>query len=588
MKILVRLSIIIILLGFSGKIISQNDLVHPMYYFSHDQNMWGPDWAYGIQVDHTFFDVNIDESWGFSEIEEVFGQQFGVGMEMGILAILRSSFEAHGFYTGSFSLDYPLEVTLDFPEDYTFNYGGPAEIHTSYEVTEGWALETVFPPVGVITLDLEYQFDPFMDILVCVFSCDTIHLIPASVSVPHTIDTLFHINAETEYCIYPCYVGDEFQFCHDYELPIDIDFTDLVGFNFEAHVDLPNVTTEDYIQEGTNCLIAQGEDPYMLVELDVIGFLYVMAGFIPEPEGPQIQQALDFLNDTLSYPISTPLGDITFQIEYSLLSVYFIIANTLNQDIYFCPTIWATLDFPVEMPFIVTDPTNGDAEVLSGFNDTVTMAVGNDLTITYPCHDWDSMYVGVRYNIQPTIRNHTWDSIAFSFVIEALSANIWIELPFKSGIAQTEIPEFKLPISTDDSIKSPPISMAAYYENEDFVTTTAKDIGPWEIGPLFEWTISLGYVPVTWFDQTWELMHFEEDLIFPGTYIKPYDKSEVNALLFTDGAYCHGQPYGYIYAEAQNGIEPYDFEWSTGQLTYDLYTDTDSIYGVPGFYTVTI
>ena len=83
-------------------------------------------------------------------------------------------------------------------------------------------------------------------------------------------------------------------------------------------------------------------------------------------------------------------------------------------------------------------------------------------------------------------------------------------------------------------------------------------------------------------------MHFEEDIVFPGTYIKPYDKSEVNALLFTDGAYCYGDPYDYVYAEAQNGIEPYDFEWSTGDLTYDLYTDTDSIYAIPGFYTVTI
>jgi len=592
MKTLTRLTIFLVLILISARAVTQNDLVHPMLYTSHDQNMWGPDTAYGINVDHTFFDITIDESWGFSEVEEFLGQQFGVGMDLGIFAMLRSSFEAHGFYTGSFSLDYPVEVTLDFPEDYPapdyVSYGGPATIKTSYEVTDGWNLETSFPPVGVITLDLEYQFDPFMDILICVFSCDTIHLIPASVEVPHTIDTLFHINAETEYCIYPCYVGGEFQFCHDYELPIDIDFTDLVGFEFEAHVDLPNVETEDYIEPGTNCLIAQGDDPYMDVSLDVIGFLYVMAGFIPPPEGPQIQEAIDFLNDTISYPISTPLGDIVFQIEYSLLSVYFIITNTLNQDIYFCPTIWATLDFPLEVPYAVNDPNNGYLEVESGFSDTVTLAVGNDITITYPCHDWDSLYVGVKYNIQPTIRNHTWDSIAFSFVIEALSADITIITPFKSQIAPAVMPEFILPLASNQPIKSPPIPYAGYYETETDIKGGDKDIGPWHIGPLFEWTISLGYVPVTWFDQTWELMHFEEDLVFPGQYIRPYDKSEVNALLFTNGAYCHGQPYGYVYAEAQNGVEPFDFEWSTGDLTYDLYTDTDSIYGIPGFYTVTI
>jgi gliding motility-associated-like protein len=575
--------IFLILTLFSLGLFAQNDLVHPMYYFSHDQNMWGPDSAYGIDVDHTFFDVEIDESWGFSEVEEFLGQQFGVGMDLGIYAMLRSSFEAHGFYTGYFSLDYPIEVTLDFPEDYTFNYGGPATIGSSYEVTSGWALETSFPPVGVITLDLEYEFDPFMDIVVCVFGCDTINLIPAGVSVPHTLDTLFHINAETEYAIYPCYTGGQFGFCHDYELPIDIDFTDLVGFNFEAHVDLPNVETEDYIEPGTNCLIAQGEDPYMDITLDVIGFLYVMAGFIPPPEGPQIQEAIDFLNDTISYPLETPIGDIVFQVEYSLLTVDFVVQNSLNQDIFFCPTIWATLDFPVEMPWSVTDPTNGDLEVDNGFGDTVTFAVGNDLTIEYPCHDWDSMYIGVRYNIQPTIRNHTWDSIAFSFVIEALSASISIITPFKSMIAPATMPPFRLPIDADIPPESPEIQYAGYYDDSE-----AKDIGPWDIGPFFEWTWNLGYVPVTWFDETWELMHFEEDIVFDGTYIKPYDKSEVNALLFTDGAYCYGQPYDYVYAEAQNGIPPYDFEWSTGTTNYDYVTDLDSIYAVPGFYIVTI
>ncbi|MCK9498333.1 MAG: gliding motility-associated C-terminal domain-containing protein [Bacteroidales bacterium] len=589
MKYFIKILYLFSLLAFGLNTFGQNNtLQHEMYYYSHDQNMWGPDDAYGIDVNHTFFDVDINENWGFSQISEFLGQQFGVGMNVGIIALLRSTFEAHGFYTGSFSLDYPIKTTLDFPEDFSFNYGGPATIHTSYEVTDDWSLETSFPPVGVITLDFEYEFNPFMNIVVCVFSCDTIYLIPPSVSIPHTLDTLFHINGETQYCVYPCYVGDQFAFCHDYELPVDVSFTDLVGFVFEAHVDLPFVETEDYIEPITNCLIAKGEDPYMLVELDVLGFLYVMAGYIPEPEGPQIQQAIAFLNDTIQYPINTPLGDIIFQIEYSLLSVYLNITNTLHQDIYFCPTIWLTLDFPVEMPYVVTDPQNANAEVESGFGDTITMAVGNDLTITYPCHDWDSMYVGVKYNIQPTIRNHTWDSIAFSFVIEALRASISIITPFKSQIAGDIIPSFELPTDSEKPIISEQIFMGEYYQDEDFVQGLEKDIGPWDIGPLFEWTISLGYVPVSWFDQTWELMHFEEDIVFPGTYIRPYDKSEVNSLLYTEQAFCYGESYGYIYAEAQNGVAPYDFQWSTGQLTQNSFVDTDSIYGIPGYYTITV
>lgn len=560
-----------------------------MWYSSYDQNMWGPDWAYGIDVEQPIFDVNIDESWGFTEVTDILGMQLGVGFEVGIQAILASTFEAHGFYTGEFDLDYPIETHLDFPEDYTFDYGGPATIYTDYEVTDGWNLETEFPPVGVITLDFEYMFNPDMNIIVCVFGCDTIELIPAAVALPYTLDTLFHINGETQYCIFPCYVDGQFQFCHDWELPIDVDFTDLVGFNFEAHITLPYVETEDHIELESNCLIAQGDSMYLYVHLDVLGFLYVMAGYIPAPEGPQIQEAIDFLNDTISYPIETPLGEVIFQIEYSLLQVNLLLRNYLHQDIYFCPTIWGTFSFPIPLEYVVNNPDDGST-VETGFNDSVRMAIGNDLTITYPCHGWDSMYVAVQYNIQPTIRNHTWDSMAFALLIEALEVNITIITPFKATYGDAEMPEFKLPTyisgnaDLPEPIKCPPIEMSSYYAyNED----DPKDFGPWTIGPLFVWEIPLGYIPLTWFDETWELEHFQEDIVFPGTYIKPYDKSEVNALLYAS-SYCYGDPYSYVHAEAQNGVPPFTYTWSTGDITYNTYSDVDSIFAPPGYYLVTI
>lgn len=576
-----------------------NTLYHEMHYYSHEQNMWGPDSAYGIDINHTFFDIEIDESYGFSEITEFFGQQFGVGFQGGIYALLASTFEAYGFYTGSFDLDYPIQTIMEFPEHDSFDYGGPATIHTSYIVTDGWALDTEFPPVGVITLDFEYQFNPFMDIIVCVFSCDTIHLIPPGVQVPHTLDTLFHINGYTEYAVYPCYVGDQLQFCNSYELPIDVDLTDLVGFDFVIQVDLPYVETEAYIEEETNCLIAYGNDEYAFTKLDILGFIYVMAGYIPEPEGPAIQEAIDFLDGEFNFPISTPLGEIQIQIDYTLLSVYLNVTNTLVQEISFCPTIWATLSFPTHLEYVINDPLNGYAEVETGFSDTIVVAVGNDLTITYPCHGvepfLDSMYVGVQYNIQPTIRNHTWDSIAFSIVIEALTFDILIVTPFKSNYSDIEIPEFNLPndiiaLKNNQEVKAPVVNYSNIYKSiDDESDGEEKNIGPWSIGPLFEWTISLGYAPVTWFDQTWELMHFEEDIVFPGTYIKPYDKSEINALLYIQGnSYCYGEPSDFVFAEAQNGLPPFTFEWSTGHFTDWTDNDTDSIWAEPGFYMVTI
>ncbi|MFO7791121.1 MAG: hypothetical protein R6V32_11175, partial [Bacteroidales bacterium] len=188
---------VLFLLGKSV-LAQSNTLQHYIHYWAYEQNMWGPDSAYDIDVDYTFFDVNIDENWGFSEINSVFGQQLGVGFETGIESILSSTYTATGFETGSFDLDYPVEITLDFPIDDSFDYGGPATIHTSYDVEPGWSLETEFPPVGITTLDLEYMINPYMDFIVCVFGCDTTHLIPSNVSVPYSHDTLFHIDGTTD------------------------------------------------------------------------------------------------------------------------------------------------------------------------------------------------------------------------------------------------------------------------------------------------------------------------------------------------------------------------------------------------------
>jgi len=46
--------------------------------------MWGPDYAYGIDVDHTFLILTL-MNLGISQISEFLGQQFGVGMNVGIL-----------------------------------------------------------------------------------------------------------------------------------------------------------------------------------------------------------------------------------------------------------------------------------------------------------------------------------------------------------------------------------------------------------------------------------------------------------------------------------------------------------------------
>ncbi len=588
----------IILMLFSlTKVFAQDEnmLQHFIHYSAYDQNMWGPDSSYDIDVEHTFFDVNIDEEWGFTEITEVFGQEFGVGFVTGIDALLSSTYEAHGFNTGSFDLDYPVEITLDFPNDDSFVYGGPATISTWYDVQPGWDLTTHFPPVGVTTLDLEYMIDPYMDFVVCVFGCDTTHIIPPDMQVPYSLDTLFHINAlsDPNYSVYPCWEGGEFQFCHDYNDSIVIE--DWFDIGMTAWVTLPYVETEDHIDPESQCLIASGDSLYMNVHVDIIEFLHSMAGLIPPPDGDNIQAALEFLNDTIQYPFETPLGDVTANIAYELLGADFDVYNYMHQDISFCPTIWANLSFPISLPYEITDPDNGDALYEDGDNDTIAVPVGHDLTITYPCHGEspyeDSMYVGVEYDISPTITNHTWDSLAFVISIDALTVSISIETPFKKAIEADTLPGFTLPPVTGNTNEPIYAEAPAIYspgvELEDD-KNGAKDIGPWEIGPLLEWEIPIGSADLTWFHETWDMENFIQDTVFPGTYIVPFDKSELNLNMYiTQGSYCYGDTLGYIYAQATDSLAPLTYHWSTGETHTGIMHSLDSLNAAPGYYSVT-
>lgn len=585
---------ILLIFGATTLFAQENILQHNIHYSAYDQNMWGPDDAYGIDVEHTFFDVTIDENWGFTEITEIFGQEFGVGFQTGIFAYLRSTYEAHGFYTGSFDLDYPVEITLDFPNDFAFDFGGPATIHTSYIVDDGWDLSTEFPPVGVMTLDLQYQFNPFMDIIFCVFGCDTVNLIPSDVQVDNTTDTLFHLNGNPgeEYAVYPCWEGGSFHFCHDYDLPVVVE--DWFDIGMTAFVTLPYVETEDYVDTETNCLIAHGDSLYMNVNIDIIHFLHSAAGLIPPPDGETIQEALAFLADSIEYEIETPLGNITAVIDYELLGADFDVYNHMVQDIEFCPTIWAKLAFPLDLPYEITDPANGDFLYETGTEDTIHVPVGHDLTITYPCHEWDSMYIDVAYDISPTIRNHTWDSIAFVLTINALSVSITIETPFKKAIEPATLPEFTLPnvetntnqiISlTSPAVQSPGVSTGGENQNE----SQEKDIGPFEIGPLFSWEIPLGHADLTWFDETWEMENFIQDTAFPGTYIKPQPKSELQLNLFAPpGSYCYGDTINTIYAQVTDSLAPLTFMWSNGEIHTGMMDAIDSLEVEPGYYAVT-
>ncbi|NLA25052.1 MAG: hypothetical protein GX879_08815, partial [Bacteroidales bacterium] len=383
-----------------------NILTHDIHFSSYDQDMWGPGDAFSLDFDYNLFNIQFNENPSIDFITDIpVVGPVGVAWEAGFWAYLSSTFSMHGFTLGSIDIDYPVTITLDFPDHYSFDHGETILIETSYQVQDGWRLDSHFPTTGVIALDLRYGFGIYMDIIICVFDCETIPILPTlSVPInpthtdplPHDSIAIFYLNGETGEAAYPCM--DELTglptICNDVFLPIIID--DFFGIGLTGQIDIPYVETEDFLDPNTQCLTAHGSDPWLNFNLDILGFLSWIAGFIPPPEGPAIAEIIDIINGGTIEMELIPGVDVI--IEYYLLQMSLDMTSHLTQDLAFCPEIWVTLGFPTELPYSVLNPSAGNTVVDNGTAQDITFQVNNNLEITYPCYEYDSMPVTVAYD----------------------------------------------------------------------------------------------------------------------------------------------------------------------------------------------
>lgn len=611
-KKLLLITAVTLLFSIGATAQNENILIHEIPYSSHNQSMWGPGGAFNLELDYDLFNIAVQDGFSQSWIENILGSQWGIGVDMGIWMFLRSTFSIHGFTFGSVDVDYPVRITLDFPDHYSFDHGQTVTINSFYEVLPGWALDTHFPTAGIIALDLEYGFGLNFDIIVCAFDCETLPVIPTiSIPVnpystdplPHDSIAIFYLNGQTGEVVYPCIdpITGLPNLCEDDVLPIVI--PDFFGIGLTGEIDLPYVVTTDAYDPNTQCLTAHGNDEWLWFNLNIMQFLSFIAGFIPPPNGPAIQQAIDFLDGgTINYEI---LPGVNAVIEYFILHMDLHMSSYMTQDFSFCPTILATLRFATELPYTETDPSNGNQVVQQGTNDTITFIVNNDLNITYPCFGWDSMQVyDVTYHIIPTFTNHTWDSIAFDFILEAIFFQVTI--PTGGLFPITTIPSFCLPeIQVDNgdlgmsqtllycsnAYETPAVTLEEYLNPIDGTKgggMQTKDITfcfPTNCEPLISESWPLGYIPLTWFNQTWELQGFIQDTVFPGTWLYPLP--ELGIEITGQDVLCFGDTSGVISVTALNSSPNYTWEYSWGTVNTHA-GPTDQIIVPSGYYYVTL
>lgn len=557
-----------------------NDLSCDIHFDAQNRNMWGPEGEpFSLDFDYDIFwiEPSFNQSIGDIWEDPIFGSQWGAIVTIDFWSLLGSRFSMHGFQTGHVDVTYNAEINHNLPNDLSFNPGETITVESDWAPLPGWDLSTQFPTAGWVSLDFFIGIHFMVNAQICVGGCTDFSF---GINNPtHEYDSIniFYINTFTGEYNYPCVVNNIPQFCSGDFLPIII--PDFFNIGLTGYITIPYVETTDYLGSD-NCLHAHGDSAWWGFQLDIIQFLSQIATFIPPPAGTTISTILSYLNG--SYEI---IPGVT--ISWDLLSMEIGMDSHLTQDFTFCPDIKTRLTFPTPVSYTEVD-ANG-AIVTQGTNNIVVYNTGNDLNFTYPCWGWPNMPIQVDNIFGNNFTNHTWDSIAFWFHISVLTITVQIQLgPIDGAIAPLELPELILDVPTP--CPNNPDSICYTQISSDSLVTppvNTPDIDfSWSFGPLYENTFPLGYLPLTWFNQTWTLLPVI-DTICGIVNIIPNPEMQMD-LDFCTPLICWGDSTACINAIVQNGTPPFTYNWSTG-ISNTLNGRIDSLTNIPlGFYSVTV
>ncbi len=572
--------ILLFLFLFSGNLFSQTETsTWQVTWETHDQNMWGPNGSpFTMDTTINLFDVNEADVVSAGEIVNIFGGDFGAMLNIDYWLRLGSNFSIHGFTTGSVDVTYPTTIHLVYPDSMQFNPGQVITIASDYSVENDYLLHSQFPTTGQITFDLYFGFNIDIDATVCIWSCTTLDVLELGVPLDTTL--LFDINnnngiASITYPWYDPLIG--FYMAHDTILPLV--FNNLGGIGLSGTISLPYVETDDYMMPNDKCLYAKGDSAYMTFDLDILQFLGAF--------DPSLDSILDLLNGHIEIG-----GGIS--IDYSLLTMNLLAKSYMVQDFTFCPTIWANLVFPQSYPFEEIDPANGSV-VNTGFNNNISFQVDHNLNIDLPCNMPPILPVQVSFAMDNDFSNHTWDSLTFTFVLTAFTFTL--NLPSFPILPDFCIPAYCIdvpvpcqeksenPLPCWDTICFPEVCTQAFTPQLDQSIT---------IGPLINLSIPLGYIPITWFDETWELAEFTPDnsnqglfdTIMPHPFLM-YPNNPFSTEIDGPNVICFGDSTAVITVTAVNGTAPFTYVWNTGDSTTTI-ARLDSIIAGVGNYAVTV
>lgn len=540
---------------------SQNNVQHQINYHTEHQDMWGGQPFNLMNVNYNVIDLILGDDENPTASNQTIGNTtLSLGIAFDAFEYVRSTFSMGGFSRGWVDVDFPIEVTLGFPADFTFNHGETFTITSSYEIQDGWALNTHFPEGGNVSLDLEYDFDVDMSVETSVAGTVLSNMTVIDVNAPttpaltdpqpHDSVPIFFLNGGTQQYMYPAATEAGVSYiATSATLPVDIPIAS--NFGISGTINLPNVTTTSRTQG--QCLYATGTDRWMNFSLDVMDYLRFVSG-METAEGTELAAEMnDIAGGTVQYTLSDDLG-LTATIEYYLLNADLSMTGDFMQDFVFCPVINATITFPTVMHY--QEQTPAGIIVQDGTSNTITFTVNNNLVIDYPCHDWDEMQItGISYSIVPNFTNISSNNIQMALAMNAMLVNMNIP---------TTLIDYGKPATRNVAMCIP--STCQPFESVNM-----------PLSPLPLTTLS--------FNETWQLGGFAQNIVRDGTWLRP--NPELSLAVSKQDVACFGDVAGSISSVVADGVPDYTWTYSNGETVTQEET-THEITVPAGYYYITV
>lgn len=571
MKLAVRIVLLFSLfVSYNGS--AQNTVNHHVDFASGLQSMWGPNGT-NFSINQTIpliptiswnesFDVNgiVNAPLGLGS--------FGAAIDGFFSGSLGCNFSLEGFTLGQVEVDYPIDITLDMPNDQTYDQGDDIVIDTEYELAPGYALETMYPNAGEAKLDLFFSIGLGLSAEVCLFGCANFTMIPSfttpvqNINIftldgsPAAVDgdgleaTFFSLNGGTPLISYP----------DPFPLTTDLIPGDPLGqFGLSGSLNLPYVSTTD----GANGLdlIACGESPYINMNLDIFGLL----SNLPIPGAA----ALGYLSGT---------QDLGFgaYVYWNFLSAS-IDVNVVNKQCFtFSPKVYGDFEFPVPVEYQIIDQNTG-AMSARDTSSLIRIEIGDDLLFKFPCY-FEDIDITPTYSIDGVFTNRTYDSIPVDFLFSAFGFGLVIpEIELIPAIVTPELC-IGYPCGWFDwctSCWDPPDIPAVTIDPPDFLVPSDGSAG------LIDLSIPITSIEYNWFNDTWSLAGFD-------TYTFPsfgLTASLLGISNIKNDILCYGDNSGSIdiTTTAISPATPYTYSWTNGATSQDLSNLTAGPYEVSVF-----